>query len=53
VDNNQYTQPTAQTKQNKSLFIVSVIGIIDQSGKIVREDCLGLIKLHVRHPDSR
>lgn len=46
VHDHEYTQNAAQAKENEALFLVGVIGIVDQTSSFVRKDGLRLLEGH-------
>jgi hypothetical protein len=46
VANQQQPQRAAQAQQNKALFIIRVIGIVNQLGALIDEYRFGFLKAH-------
>ena len=43
----QQSECAAQTKKNKAVFVVGVIGVDDQLGALIDEDSLGFLEAHL------
>ncbi len=53
VTNEQQSKGAAQTKKNKAIFVVRMIGVVDQLGALINEDGLGLLEAHLVLPQIR